>query len=93
MKKKRDLGLLWFYIIDAQRTDGEPADSALCEYLLCGTPYDLWLADAVFVAGILVRRDDIGFSMGCASPEIVGLDPVSKGHPARQAGRAGEVTG
>lgn len=94
MKKKRDLGLLWFYIILMLSVlMVNPPILPFVNTYCAGTPYDLWLADAVFVAGILVRRDDIGFSMGCASPEIVGLDPVSKGHPARQAGRAGEVTG
>ena len=76
MKKKRDLGLLWFYII-------------LMISVLMVNPPILPFVNTYCV----VRRDDTGFSMGRASPEIVGLDPVSKGHPTRQAGRAGEVTG
>ena len=91
MKKKRDLGLLWFYIIlmlSVLMVNPPilPFVNTYCAAhpMTFGWPtlflwLEFWYA--------------VGFSMGCASPEIVGLDPVSKGHPARQAGRAGEVTG
>lgn len=62
MKKKRDLGLLWFYIILMLSVlMVNPPILPFVNTYCAGTPYDLWIGRRCFVAGILVRRDVLVF--------------------------------